>query len=232
MATTSTSTKSYGISVGTSQTTEGEDGPVTVTNTDTVGIANSITLGDSDAGSGLSMELGGEATALGEDTYASGSVTGVIDGNGGTTTANGTVTFTAAALDVDGAYTDAFSYAAVSGADIVLSSTSTSTTTVTTSGATYAAATSSTDITAIDLTHVDFSDPIAVETGGAGPTIGGDVNMVMETASTPLPDGNLALLDVNGFVFDENTFLTVDAYALTVEDALSLSGAIMLAEVG
>jgi hypothetical protein len=74
------------------------------------------------------MELGGEATAIGEDTLAIGSLEATLDATGSTTSAYGSATFVAAAeSEGDGtAFATAQSYGFVSGMDILMVTTSNS----------------------------------------------------------------------------------------------------------
>jgi hypothetical protein len=72
------------------------------------------------------MQLGGEATAVGDDTLALGSMEATLDATGSTTSAYGSATFVAAAESTgdETAFVTAESYGSLSGMDVLVVTTS------------------------------------------------------------------------------------------------------------
>lgn len=238
-------TKSYytGTTLSTTTLDNPDDGSgATLTmESDAFATTMEATLGAvSDGDDAMMLEAGGDATAIGEDTLAAGSVSASLEDHGGVTIATADSTFTAIAVDGDGAYAGAYSYAYVDGADITVTSTSASSDLIITDEATLAYATSSTSLRAIDIEMVDLDSPLVVDTSVTdttdavpddgitdGTTSGGSASADIYSL-----DGNTSLLFVDASVTDDTTALQVDAFSLSMEDQLSISSAIVIAEAG
>lgn len=170
----------------------------------------------------LSVVLGGDATAVGTDTYASGNVISTTTGTGGATIVNGTATFTATAQSPQGetAYASATSFADVDGADFVFTFTKNSSA----SGDGYWTETSTTRVIAIDCPAFDLP--------GGPMVINSSVDLPpLALASHSSISGNLATLDVIAEAYGNNTYVATDASVLTVEDQLSAVSAVVVSEI-
>lgn len=178
--------------------------------------------------------MGGDAAAVGTDTYAVGAFTGTIDADGILTIASGDGFSGAEAFsdDADAAYAAATSYAYVIGADhVVTISHSGYVTTSDLSGST-AVATAEMSFLALETnpnpsyTTAEISGGDDVESDGpeSSETSSGPLTISASFEVTGLPDwveGNIASVEVHAEVFAEATFIMVDAELLTVEDSLS-----------
>ena len=170
---------------------------------------------DSVTAGGLVMDVGGDATAVGDDTLAEGSiVTRVVDRKK-VTIGRGSTTFSATAESQDGlAYATAGTYADVEGADIVI----TKTRKVSGNGADDAAwstETSRTRVIAIDIKGLDLRNgPITI-----------DKTKERSTAARPASvQGNQTKLTADVQARGVNTLASVDGSVLTTS-GLSTVGA-------
>ncbi|KLK93417.1 hypothetical protein AA309_08795 [Microvirga vignae] len=177
-----------------------------------------------DTNSKMQTMIGGEATAVGESTSASGEVTTRTFDKGAVKISFGSAEFTAAAKTTGGdpTYAAADSYASASGADIFLTRTKVSSYNGQEALQTYSGETSRTVYLAIDIEKVDLPrGPITV-----------DKTIEKGDPPTALPsDGNLAILDVDAKAEAEHTYIGTDASALSMEDSLSTVSAIVITEV-
>jgi hypothetical protein len=163
---------------------------------------------------GVACVFGGEATAIGEDSKATGMMKGTIADMGLVTYAIGTCTFSATAKATGDntavAFTDSF--AQVSGADFVLII-NVDYSTPLVAGADFSFSTSSSSFIAIDLEYWDSArGPIYIEY---------DRTLCRYVVNANLDDSETAVLDSVLESFGENSFAQLDAGVLTVEDTLS-----------
>ena len=176
--------------------------------------------------------VGGDGTAVGEQTLVDADIFSRLIDLGSVTVAFGTATFKSAAVsDADLAFAAAETFADVSGADFVfvfnkkVSSASDCNTS-------FATETSTTTYIAIDFEDFDFAEgPIAfnfyerphyldLACGRCG------------TSRAPDIDGNVAMLDVDALVQAENSLVDVMSSILTVDDQLSSVSAMTMSAVG
>jgi hypothetical protein len=196
--------------------------------------------------SDVAMELGGEATAIGDDTLALGSLEATLDATGSVTSAYGSATFVAAAESEgdETAFATADSFGSLSGMDVLVVITSNTQTVQEGPDGSLWVATSETTFYGVDY------DSLA--TDGASPSSEGDEApvaddfMISDPSAADLSDsdadlldtdwvdieGNIALLDVDADVLGEDTLLEVAADVLTIEDTLSIVVADLFAVVG
>jgi hypothetical protein len=162
--------------------------------------------------------FGGEASAFGVDTTASSSMRGTAVDLGLVSYAIGTCSFTATATATgdDTAMAVSNSFAAVTGADLVITFTRSGSTDLA-QGADLAHATSTTSFLAIDLEFWDSA---------RGPIM---IDYDWDLCRLKLPagiEGNTAVLDALLQAFGENTLAQLDATALSIEDTLSTATAV------
>lgn len=166
---------------------------------------------------GMATELFGEAYAVGDETLTWVDVISSTVDLGGVTKATGEVTVTAAATG-EGTYANAVSGIMVEGADIVIIKTKSKSFNDETGG--YDA--SVTKFKAIDIEHKEDGTMRVIyhnkETYDADATID--------------PDGNIAIATFDAQASGENTFLSVDASVLVIDDELSQSTVVVAAAVG
>jgi hypothetical protein len=168
--------------------------------------------------------IGGEATAIGENTYATGNVYSRTIDQGAIKISSGSADFRAAAQSSDSGptYAAADSYASASGADLFLTRTTVSSDSGKASGQSYSGETSRTVYRAIDIEKVDLpKGPITI-------------NQTVEKNAphgSGVTDGNLAAIDVDSTAAAEHTYVAIDASALTMEDSLSTISATVVTEV-
>jgi hypothetical protein len=168
---------------------------------------------------GVVATFGGEATAIGDNSKVSCTMRGNIQDVGLVTYAVGTCTFTAVAeASGDGtavAYTESFAH--VSGADFVIII-NTDYSTPLEAGADFAFSTSSSSFIAIDLEYWDSArGPIYIEY---------DRVLGRYAVCGELDDGEMAVLDAVLDSFGGDTFASLDANVLTIEDTLSTVSAV------
>lgn len=177
----------------------------------------------------VALVIGGEATAIGQNTLAVGSMTADIDGTGSVTTVSGNAAFGAVATATGDelAFATAGSYAVVSGIDYSVVIGSSSEIVHQEPGASLWLATSETTIYGVDLDPDNLGAITDTSLTEPGPSSLDDVDLLL--ADEPgasldpsvLIDGNAAIMDVVANVSGENTLLGVEISVLTVEDTLS-----------
>jgi hypothetical protein len=190
------------------------------------------------------MELGGEATAIGDDTLALGSMEVTLDATGSMTSAYGSATFVAAAESAEDetAFATADSYGFLSGMDVLVVITSNTQTVQEGSDGSLWAATSETTLYGVDydslatdgVVDTDSSSSDEGEEGVSDPPTDdlsdSDADTFDEDGSGI--EGNVALLDVDANVSGSDTLLMVEAGVLTIEDTLSTVVGDVFATVG
>lgn len=171
----------------------------------------------SDTSDGMATELFGEAYAVGDETLTWVDVISSTVDLGGVTKATGEVTVTAAASG-EGAYASAVSDIMVEGADIVIIKTKSKSF----DGETGSYDASVTKFKAIDIEHKEDGTMRVIynnkETYDADATID--------------PNGNIAIATFDAQASGENTFLSVDASVLVLDDELSQSTVVVASAVG
>ena len=226
---TSSSGSSFSFSTSGSQS-----GTTTSTSDYTSSMGVSLPM-EEETGGGTAIAVGGEAFAVGEETIATGDIDLEIVDMGATTVSSGSSTFKASSQSegADTAYASADTMVAVSPGDktiawnIELSSTYQSDTESqwnagSTTGAVaiyqdepQTGATSSGSTSDAAVSNVDESSQ---DTGNPGSL---DVQLDDTQVLWDLDAGNIATLDVDAIAYGEDSFLSVDASILTVEDHLS-----------
>ena len=175
--------------------------------------------------------VGGDGTAVGEQTLVDANIFSRLIDLGSVTVAFGTATFKSAAVSgEDLAFAAADTFADVSGADFVF--VFNKKVTNTSDGETsFATETSATSYIAIDFEDFDFSEgPIAFNFYDANTYLDGCRG---DGASlVPNIDGNVSLLDVDALAQAENTLVDVLASILTIEGQLSSVSAVAVSAVG
>jgi hypothetical protein len=179
----------------------------------------------------VSSLLGGDATAVGEDTLVDADIFSRLIDLGSVTIAFGTAKFASAAVsDQDPAFAAATTFADVSGADLVFVFNKT----VSASsdcGTSYATETSTTTYIAIDFEEFDFKEgQIAFNFYDARAYLDGCGKC--GKSNIPNIDGNLSVLDVDAQALGENTLVDVLTSILTIEDQLSSVSAVTVSSVG
>jgi hypothetical protein len=175
--------------------------------------------------------LGGDGTAVGEDTLVDADIFSRLIDLGSVTIAFGTARFASAAVsDQDPAFAAATTFADVSGADFVFvfNKTVSSSSDCNTS---YAEEMSTTTYIAIDFEEFDFKEgQIAFNFYDARAYLDGCGRCGQ--SNIPNIDGNLSTLDVDAQALGENTLVDVLASILTIEDQLSSVSAVTVSSVG
>ncbi|TSJ63145.1 hypothetical protein FO470_09270 [Starkeya sp. 3C] len=199
-------------------------------------IASDVQSGPSsgDGGTGMAMAIGGEATAVGEDTLAVAEVEAILAGDADMQIAFGSASFVAAGEGDGGAYAGAFSYAELTGdADrgVTLNTSVTEYVQEPEGAAWYASAQSvlfaldidgmpgSTDAAGAVEDPPDAGEPAPLEE--LPPAAGYDCGCGGDGDPAFTIDGNLAWFDVSAAAVAEDSLVTVDVVALAVEDQLS-----------
>lgn len=212
---------STGVTVGTSSGDESSSSSITVDIT-----TQTSSPDDSD---GLAAVVGGSATALGEDTLATGSISGSLVDGGTVTSADLSATMVAASEDGETANAWADTFAGVSdGAEVVFGYTVQTDSSQQGATGSTATSTSSTTVTAYDI---DLSDIADSDSGGH---VGGDeaptTNDQPDSSSPPTQvegdgglDGNIASIEFDALAVGDDTVVEVDAFALAIEGELSIS---------
>jgi hypothetical protein len=169
---------------------------------------------------GMTTILYGDAVAVGVDTLTSVNVSVETKEHRGSTISKGTVTVTAAAESYDGGavYADATTEVAVSGTDLLITQTKNK------SGGDPD---SSYDISVTNFTAID----IGLKSGK--PKVIQKTSDTYDSGYDPIDlQGNVAIVIFDGQVIGDDTLVIVDAYALAVEDELSLSTVMITSAVG
>lgn len=167
----------------------------------------------SDTSDGMATVLYGEAYAVGDETLTwVDVVSGMVD-HGEVTLATGEVTVTAAATG-EGAYASAVSEIMVEGADIVIIKTKK------TESGSYEA--SVTKFKAIDIEHKEDGTMRVIYNN----------KEKYDADATIDPSGNIAIATFDAQVSAENTFVSIDASVLVMDDELSHSTVVVASAVG
>jgi hypothetical protein len=227
---------STGVAVDTSTNDESESYSLTVDMT-----TQTSSPDDSD---GLAAVVGGSATAIGDDTLTMGDISGELIDSGAVTSADLSATMVAASEDGESATALTDTYADVSdGTEVLFGYTvNTQSSTQNATGST-ATSTSTTNLVAYEIdpdAAINTTGPVAGD--DAADTISGDdlsgADDQPEPDSTPSDvedngslDGNFASMEFEGFVAGEDTFVSLDAYTLAVEDEISISDGILVLAV-
>ena len=208
-----------------------------VTNTTSTGsssssasVATIVQTSSPDESQGMSAQLGGEALAMGENTLT-GNLSGTLIDVGSVTSAELSASMLAATQSPTGpvlavAGTSATVYGSP---EVLVGATIQSTSSNATPTGSVATATSTTNLVAYDI-HPTAGGSTVVGADAAGendPFAGADI----AHASVDI-DGNIALIEFNALVVGDDTLASVDAFALAVEDELSISGGFIELAVG
>ncbi len=172
--------------------------------------------------------VGGDGTAVGEQTLVDANIFSRLIDLGSVTVAFGAATFKSAAVSgEDLAFAAADTFADVSGADFVF--VFNKKTSITSDGETsYATQTSTTTYIAIDLEDFDLAGgPIAFNFYDANTYLDG-----CRGGRVPNIDGNVSVLDVDAVARAENTLVDVLSSILTIDDQLSSVSAVAVSAVG
>ena len=175
--------------------------------------------------------LGGDGTAVGEDTLVDADIFSRLIDFGSVTVAFGTAKFSSAAVsDQDPAFAAATTFADVSGADFVFVFNKT----VSASsdcGTSYATETSTTTYIAIDFEEFDFREgQITYNFYSALTYLDGCERC--SGSRIPNIDGNVSMLEVDAQALGQNTLVDVLASILTIENQLSTVSAVTVSSVG
>jgi hypothetical protein len=208
-----------------------ESGISTADETSTSSATYSTTVQSSspDGSDSLAAGYGGEAVAVGDDTLAAGSVSASMVDEGNITTVSGTATAVAASEDSDGAaFASADTFAQASGADFVLVTNRETDSTEASGTGTVAISTSTTTLTAYDLQLSDGGG--ATSSGSGSPDAPAEANDQPGSSTASTTDGggvdlegNIATVEFDAEAIGDDSFVTVDAFALTVEGELSVA---------
>jgi hypothetical protein len=241
MATSWTSSSGSSLSYTTTGTGSGS---TTQTSDYNSSMGVSSTSGEETQG-GTAIAVGGDAFAVGEETIATGDIDLEITDMGTTVVANGSSTFEASSQSGDGdtAYASADTMVAVSLGGTVIAWDIDSSNTLQTDNYSEWSASSTTGAVAI------YDDAPTTDLTGSGSTTdaatsGGEMDQATvdpETVEFQLDDapslwdldsGNIATLDVDAVAYGQDTFISVDASILTVENQISTVTAMAVGAVG
>ena len=183
----------------------------------------------------MAYELYGEALALGEDTLTEVETSSTIDSRGPIDVAKGYVQATALAEDdeEDEPFAEALTDVAVYDADLTIIWSKDQS--VDADG--LSADVSLTKFFALDFPHWESNITIVIGEDEEIEIHGGWLPIGQrwgEKRSGDLPDldGNVATLDVEADALGEDTFVSVDAFTLAIEDELSESAVFVTGAVG
>ena len=176
-----------------------------------------------DSSGGLYGGLGGDAVASGEDTLTSADLAASMVDEGTVTTLDAAVTAVAVGQSSGEltAFANASTFATVGGAEYAVSRTQSTGGTSLNDEGSIAYDISTTTIRAYDVPAYNATYDSTVEASPSSPT--------EHNEAAPLPDeetgfdGNIALIDFNVVVLGDDTLLLVDAFAISLEDELSIS---------
>jgi hypothetical protein len=183
-------------------------------------VTSSIETSSPDGSDGLAGTLGGEAVAVGDDTFTFGSITAEAGGGGYVSGLNGSATMTASgeASGDDTLFVSAETFAGTSdGTEASFTFTAdTSSTSQDTTGST-ATVSSTTTLSAINIeTNTSGTSP----SGSTGST---DTDWTFDVAGETDLDGNVAVLEFDAQAFGDETYVAADGFVLAIEDRLSMS---------
>lgn len=246
MSRTSSTTSSATLAESTSSTDSAGTTTASLLAVDETMVAVSITESEPSASDLMQMVIGGDATAVGENTIAVGSVSAEVSDNEITTTASGTATFSAVAQSEgeETSYATSYSFAEVLGGEKTIAMNHTSTQVYEAKSESTWSQTSTAQVFAIDIDSPGTSsdDLHDVPTGPAAErdepseydaeAVEFEVEPSNEVDESVMIDGNFAFFDVEAEATGEDTFLSLDAMAIVIEDQLSTVSVVVVAETG
>jgi hypothetical protein len=231
------------------KTSETGSGSTTVTSDYESSMGVSSGSGE-ETGTATVMAVGGDATAVGEETIATGDIDLEIKDMGTTTVASGSATFEASSESDGGdtAYATAVTEVALSPADTIYTWNVESSSTVQTDDVSEWSASSTTGVLALyddeseDTNSSGSTDTTTAEDDSEGetPQVTGDAEIAdLQVDDEPLTaftldydSGNIADLTIDAAAYGQDTFISVDASILTVEDQLSTVYGMVYGAVG
>ncbi len=177
--------------------------------------------------------VGGEGNAIGENTLVEADIFGRLLDLGSITAAFGTATFESKAASSDGfAYASAYTFADISGADIVFVFTEKTSMLPSGEQALWATEISRTSYVAIDFEDFDFGGgPLVFNYDDIDLFVVGERSCGCGTSPAPRIEGNVAELTADVLAQAENTHVDVAASILTVEDQLSSVSAMAITAI-
>lgn len=197
-------------------------------------IASDVQSGPSiGAEGGMSMAIGGDATAVGQDTLAVAQISAFLGADGGIQVSGGSADFLAIGVGDPGSYASAYSYVDFVGdADRVVTLNIAVTEYVQEPDYGAWSASSESTLFAMDIdgvpagdTGVDAPEEVGLpetEPSFELPELSDDTSCgCSDDDPSYVIDGNVAWFDVSAAAAAENTLVTVDLSALTLEDQLS-----------
>lgn len=223
---------STSVAVGTSTSVSVATSTGDESSSSSTAITTTMATSSPDDSDGLAAAVGGEASALGDDTLAAGSISAAMIDDGSVTSVDLSATMEAVSEDDESAFAWADTFAGVSdGAEVIVGYTVENDSSHQSSTGSTAISTSTTNVTAYDI-HPDTEGDAASQTDSASgddaPLTDGQQESrsgsIEDDASLDL-DGNIALLEVDAVAVGDDSFVGVDAYLFAIEDELSISGA-------
>jgi type VI secretion system secreted protein VgrG len=221
-----TDSNSYSFSTTSGTSTGVTNTTSTGSSSSSTGITTIVQTSSPDDSQGMSAVLGGEALAGGTNTLTAGNLSGTLIGGGSVTSAELSASMVAASQSSTGtAFAAADTFAGVSsGSEVLVGATIQSASSNQSPTGSVATATSTTNLVAYDI-HPSTGGSTGAGTDATGesdPFAGADYAQ----ASVNI-DGNIALIEFNAVAVGDDTFVGVDAFALAVEDELSISGCLI-----
>ena len=208
---------------------------------ETVDQALSAILGQiSSDESGMVIIIGGDATAVGENTLATADVVAVIAGDANVQTAHAQASFLALgesdSASAASAYATATSFGEIAGeADYFFVLNYSMSTSSQNEGSSTWTAASLTEVFALNIEGIPGTDDVSVELVPANQTQDEDVpadewdpcGCGQDNDWTVTIDGNLAIFNVAALAIGDDSLATVEFSAITVEDQISVATAIV-----
>jgi len=176
-----------------------------------------------DGSGGLYAGLGGDAIASGDNTLTSADLSATMVDQGGLTALDGTVT-TVAASESSGdtpAIADASTFVLVGGSELAISFTQNTAGTSQNHDGSAAYGTSTTTVIAYDLPNQEQAYQSLIQTPQAPTSEGGTTPYT--SGGEHEFDGNVALVNFDAAAIGEDSLLLIDAFAISLEDELSIS---------
>jgi len=169
---------------------------------------------------GLTMVVGGEATAVGDETRAKGEIRAEIDSAGRAVVAFAQMDWVARAEDAESAFAATEQFFEIDGADAILFIEVQRSTDDTDANTGYSASRSKMLVAAIDWLDFDFA---------RGPIVNGvEIDREGVMRDRFVSGGNKARFEGEFRVFGDDTLATLDAEAISIEASLSSVAAIGL----
>lgn len=153
----------------------------------------------------------GEATAIGEDTFTTAEVYVQVVNHGKVTISRAKAVFKAVAESPDGGVASSTTdvMASVPDADLVVTQTTNSIATF--GDLSWSGSATKMRLFAIDIEGIDLSNSVVIER----------TTMTDQSLEGEIVDGNFAELQLDAQAVGDETYLSVDATLLTIEDAVS-----------